>query len=270
MLILSDDVWEVNTVKWIVYYGQDLSSDVVKKLDVAILEPGHIQPSKYKAKKTKFVGYLSVGEVNHNRSYWSLVKGKSFLVEENENWPGAYRVDIRSKEWQDLLLKQIIPSIINKGYNGVFLDTVDTAIYLEQKDPTKYAGSKQAMIDFIIRMHKEFPDLMIIPNNGLQILNSIGPHISGVLVEDLYTRYNFENKTYTKTPIEDTKYKEKYLDLFKVKYNKPVYNVLYSTDSKDEVAKYGIKMSRSKGFHWYITTVDLMHLGSTESTFIFF
>jgi polysaccharide biosynthesis protein PelA len=251
--------------KWIVYYGQQIQINDLKNVSLAILEPDHINPKQELDKSSsKFIAYLSVGEVNASRSYWADIKEKSFVLGPNPNWPDAYRIDIRSKAWQDLLIDKLIPEFITKGYKGIFLDTVDTAIYLENSDPSHYKGSKKAMVDFIKRIRNTYPKFIIIPNNGLEILNQLGNTINGVVVEDLYTRYDFANKTSVKTPVQDTIYKEKYLDIFKEAYNKPIYNILYASSIHSEAAKYGIKASKRKGYEWYLTSVDLMSLGTTQ------
>ena len=46
-------------------------------------------------------------------------------------------VDVRSDVWRNLLLNDIIPSILKNGYQGIFLDTLDSAEALERQDPVK-------------------------------------------------------------------------------------------------------------------------------------
>lgn len=251
------------STSWLVYYGDNLPEENLKKVDLAILEPDWISPKNYQNRQTLFIGYLSVGEIHNQRSYWPEISQKEFVVEQNPDWEGAWRVDIRSREWQDLLLNRLIPEILKKGYQGVFLDTIDTAIYLEEKEPSKYSGSKKALVQFIKTIHQKFPDIVILPNNGLEILDDVGEVIGGLVVEDLYTRYDFVKKLSLITPQEVTKTKEQYIDLFKIKYKKPVYNILYDTSSKTSLAKYGIKRSNSKGYLWYVAPIDLMSLGTT-------
>ena len=67
--------------------------------------------------------------------------GQPFLVEPNPDWPGV-RVDIRDQRWQEVLLREELPPLIQGGYDGVMLDTIDTVPYLEAKDPARFAGSR--------------------------------------------------------------------------------------------------------------------------------
>jgi polysaccharide biosynthesis protein PelA len=251
--------------RWIVYYGNQLSLIDLNKIELAILEPENINVKEIYSpndKKIKFIGYLSVGEAAEHQSYWYQVKGQPYLVEENKNWPGAWRVDIRSEEWQTLLLEKVIPEILNKGYDGLFLDTIDTAAHLELTYPDQFPGSRSALVNFVRKIHEKYPEVLIIPNNGLDLLEEYNGIIYGVVVEDLYTRYHFDSKTYTKTPIEETLAKEKILDKFLLTTEKPVFNILYDTSLKTDLARYAIKRSEKKRYSWYLTGVDLMQIGS--------
>jgi polysaccharide biosynthesis protein PelA len=249
--------------RWIIYYGSGLTTNNLKTVDLAILEPSNIAASDYPSlTNTKFVGYMSVGEASESRLYWKDIHDKDFIIEKNPDWEGAWRVDVRSEEWQKILLEKVIPEILAEGYDGVYLDTVDTALYLEQKDPSKFRGSKRALVEFVQTIRKNFPKIMIIANNGLEYLEYYGSEIDGITVEDLYTRYQFTDKTYIKTPIETTEYKEKILDAFREKHNKPIYNILYDTSDTSELARYAIVRSEERAYAWYLTTADLMHLGT--------
>jgi len=250
--------------QWLVYYGDKITEHDLAKIDIAILEPDHISPKKFSPSQTKYIGYVSVGEAEEYRSYWFDIAGKDFILEKNPNWEKNHLIDIRSKEWQDILLNKIIPPILNKGYDGLFLDTIDTAIYLEDTQAEKFKGSKKAMVDFIKTLRKKYPQIIILPNNGLELILEFARDIDGVVVEDLYTRYDFTKKQSVKTPQKDSEYKEKILANFKNFYKKPIYNILYSEDFNSDLAKHGILESEKRDFNWYLTTVDLMQIGTLQ------
>lgn len=248
-------------MQWIVYYGEALKDRDLRGIDLAILDPNAVNPSSFENSKTTFIGYVSLGEAEPHRYYWPLVSQEKFLAEKNPVW-GSWLVDIRAKEWQSLLIETVIPNIFAKGYQGLFLDTVDTAAYLEDKDPQKFRGSKEGMISFVKELRRRWPDKKIFPNNGLELLDSYGEGIDGVVVEDLYTRYDFEKKVSGPTPPEEMREKEKFLDAFRKKFKKPVLNILYDTSDKTPLIKEAIRRSKKKGYEWYRTTVDLKTLGT--------
>ena len=103
------------------------------------------------------LAYVSVGEADPRRPYWSEVRGQPFLVEPNPEWPDNLRVDIRDTRWQEVLMCEEIAGLMQRGFDGLMLDTVDTVPYLETKDPARFAGSRQALRDWLQRLRKAFP-----------------------------------------------------------------------------------------------------------------
>ncbi len=95
------------------------------------------------------LGYLSVGEADPRRPYGTEVRAAPFLVEPDPAWPDNFRVDVRDRRWQQILLGEEIPRLLAQGFDGLMLDTIDTAPYLEGKDPARFAGSRQALRDFV-------------------------------------------------------------------------------------------------------------------------
>ncbi|MDO8494835.1 MAG: endo alpha-1,4 polygalactosaminidase [Deltaproteobacteria bacterium] len=243
---------------WMIYYGTELTAPDLRGKTLAILEPENISPKTLTATgKIKFVGYLSVGEINESRSYWQAIKEKPFVLKSNPDWPGAHRVDIRAAQWRQLLLETIIPEILAKGYQGLFLDTVDTAEYLEETDPQRFAGSKEAMLQFVHSIREKFPSILILPNNGFALLDGWKEIVDGVVVEDLYTRYDFASKTIGETPLAVSRDKEGHLDRFREATGKPVYNILYASPESGSITQEAIRHSRQKSYHWFVTDIAL-------------
>ena len=241
--------------RWLIYYGEALPATALSGVALAILEPDHITPASLPETKTKFYGYISVGEVNNSRPYWKTIRDEPWILAANPNWPDAHGVDIRAKGWQKILLNTVIPSIIAKKYDGIFLDTLDEAMQ-------QFPNSRKALIQWIRSVKVHFPTLGILPNNGLDIVMDIGAIIDGVVVEDLYTHYNFQKKVSEADHALDQE-KEPILDAFIAKFKKPVYVVLYG-DPKSELVQQAIARCKSKGYHWYLTTIDLTTIGTME------
>lgn len=250
-------------LKWMVCYSSQIPSSSLDKVSLAILEPDNYTPPLGDHLKTKYIGYLSLGEINKNRSYSEAIT-KDTIVEANPDWPDAYRVDPRSETWQKLLLYKMIPEILKKGYDGLFLDTIDTASYLEEKDAQKFKGAKQAMMELVKKIRKRFPTILIYPNNGLEFLENYGAQIDGVVVEDLYGLYNTAKNKIETPPPQETSAREKLLSAFLKQHAKPVLNIIYEVtplSDSSSAAKEAIDRSEIKGYDWYLTTVDLMQIG---------
>ena len=243
-----------NRLKWVVFYGPQPNPQFFKNVDLAIVEPDLISPDL--KSKTTWCVYLSLGEVHQSRPYFSLLKDHGVLLKSNPNWPGAYGVDMRSTFWREMVLKTLIPSFIAKGYSAIFLDTIDGPISLEENHP----GSKQALMDLIQDIHAQYPQLKIIPNNGLEILPEVKSSIWGVVVEDLYTHYDFLTKKSVATDPNISASKEAILDDFLKETGKPVLILLYDESESTDLIKKSIQKAERKKYYWYWS---LPNLGSS-------
>ncbi|PIR20008.1 MAG: hypothetical protein COV45_08520 [Deltaproteobacteria bacterium CG11_big_fil_rev_8_21_14_0_20_47_16] len=249
---------------WLIDYGSTIAPSQIATVSIAIVDPDNISPSQFKQVSTKLFAYISIGEVNNTRSWWAQVKGASWLVEPNPDWPGAFRVDVRAKAWRQLLMNTLIPKIVSQGFTGIFLDTIDVPLYLEEKNPNLYQGSRAALVDLIKSIHKKFPQLGIIPNNGFPILPDIGNIITGALAEDVYTRYNFATKTYEATPEDDRRIKEDALIAFRKRFKKPAFVVLYGKPGSPLIQD-AINLCQKHDFDWYVAGVSLNGIGQVEN-----
>jgi endo-alpha-1,4-polygalactosaminidase (GH114 family) len=200
MLILLffsvNQMWGNKDIKFIVYYGDFFPAECEKDYSVFILSP-HTQANITELAHTHLVaGYLSLGEVDSKQSYFNKIGHKSFVLHRNPFWPDARLVDVRDLAWQGFILHEMIPNLIEKGYNGLFLDTLDSAIELERLYPKRYKGSIENLISFIKKIKQQYPNLKLIANNAFSILPKIDSLLEYVLAESLFTSYDFASKKY--------------------------------------------------------------------------
>lgn len=135
------------------------------------------------------LAYISLGEVDRNRWYYPLLEERGFLGV-NENWDSPY-LNLADSVTRSILLDQVVPKIMEKGYNGLFLDTVDNvAPYTERAYLQPY------MLELIEQIRERYPDAIIMQNAGLFLLDQTQYIVDAVLLEDIATLYDFENSTY--------------------------------------------------------------------------
>ena len=209
------------------------------------------------------LAYVSAGEADEKRSYWPQAKGKPYLVESNPNWPEAHRVDIRSDAWRRLLLKEVVPKALAKGYDGVFLDTLDTAEYLQSRDTAAYAGSMDAAKGLVEALRAQYPDKLILLNNALPLLEGLADAADGVVVEDLYTRCDPHAKACVPTPEDVSAAKEETLSRWKERTGKPVFRLLFSglRERDSPPLRKAARRCLKNGFFPYLALPSLMSLG---------
>jgi uncharacterized protein (TIGR01370 family) len=172
--------------------GGKITSKQAQKYDLIVVEPSSYNKSQIAAlKKTgaTVLAYLSVGEVGPYRYYFKEIKKRGFLGK-NKNW-NAYYINLADSVTYNLFFTTIIPKIMKKDFDGLFLDTVDdVAPYTSRSNLQPY------MVKLIKQIHSNYPDIMIIQNDGLFLLNKTSKIVSAVLKEDIATHYNFETKSY--------------------------------------------------------------------------
>jgi cysteinyl-tRNA synthetase, unknown class len=147
--------------------------------------------TKEDGSKRIVLAYMSVGEAENYRFYWSRgwVPGKpSWLGPENPEWKGNFPVRYWEKGWRDIIMRPqvslferfteaIRPSlrpyldrIIEAGFDGVYLDRVD-AFDSWVKENANAQADMAAFVGMISRYAKSRrAGFLIVPQNGEELL----------------------------------------------------------------------------------------------------
>ena len=109
------------------------------------------------------LAYLSVGEAESYRYYWSRdwqARPPVWLGAENPNWRGNYAVQFWDPTWQAIVF-DFADRIVRAGFDGVYLDRVDAF---------ETVGRSSAMVDFVARISARVkaarPGFMVVSQNG--------------------------------------------------------------------------------------------------------
>jgi len=227
----------------------------------------------------RVLAYLSIGEAEDYRSYWKKswdVDGDGkpdpgapeFLMAENPDWDGNYRVRYWHKEWQSIILAEI-DRIAEQGFDGAYLDIVDAFETFEfdgndwiddRRNDETGKTFRADMVSWVTkigeRLRKTEASRLLIPQNGSQLLADPNYRtiISGIGMEDVFT-----NGNRTQRPSES---KSRLKDVESlVKDNKPVLLIEYP--KKAELQKMVIEKSQEHHFVWLIADRPLKTLGES-------
>jgi len=248
--------------RFAVYYSDELPFTDFQPYSVIVFDSDyHPQIKGLIGEQKTVLGYLSIGEIEKYRWYFSKFKDSGLLLNQDENWQGSYAVDIRNKKWVEFLIYKEIPKIIRSGFNGVFLDTIDTSISLEENNPKKYKGMTEAAVNIIKAIHHNFPSLKIMMNRGYKILPSVAGDINMELGEGVYSDYNFKTKKYEVVSKDD--YSEQVSILKNAKKLNPkleIFTLDYWEPSDKEMINKIYKIERANGFIPYVSTINLDNL----------
>lgn len=245
-------------LNWVCVYSRDASPTEIAKFDLAVLDSdAHPELRNLSRTGTILIGYVSLGEAAEYRTYWPNVVGKSWLLDKNPNWD-SYFVDVRAEEWHRVLTEKIIPGILQKGFDGLFLDTIDTAKYLEKYHPDgKYPGAQAAMVKLIKRIRQKFPKVFILGNRGFSILDETGRWLDGVVAESVFSTLDFERDTVRVRSEQEYAKEIALLQRAKNKFGLEVFTLDYLPPANDNQIQAVIARSRSLGFLPYISTKEL-------------
>ena len=107
------------------FHGIKLTAEDIEKLR-----------EKPQGGKRLVIGYFSIGEAEDYRGYWKEGwdrKLPNWISHENENWEGNYIVRYWSKEW-GIVVNEMLSKFIDTGFDGIFLDTIDTYESFEKEE----------------------------------------------------------------------------------------------------------------------------------------
>lgn len=170
--------------------------------------PAEIAAMKKSDANRKIIAYLSIGEAEDFRPYWRKEWSKngkpSFLLSENHEWKGNFRVRYWDKEWQGIIAKYL-DIIISQGFDGIYLDIVDGYEFFEKgKDncvnpETKrtYRQDMKAFVTDIVKRVKQHSAGFVVIQQNAQALFEDEAYMSqldGIGAEDVFTNGKRQQK----------------------------------------------------------------------------
>jgi len=90
--------------------------------------------------KRLVVAYISIGEAENYRYYWKKeweIYPPDWLAEENTDWKGNFKVRYWETDWQIIIFGipgAYLDRIIEAGFDGVYLDGIDSFEYFENQE----------------------------------------------------------------------------------------------------------------------------------------
>ncbi len=249
------------------FYGNGyLPEDLLFVYDWIILDQdsSYIEELKdkfYLRKRAKLIAYISLGEIEKHRDYFELIS--KFAIGENPMWKSLI-ADLRDSEYLNFIIDVVAERIVEKGFDGFFLDTLDSyKLVADSKDFPKF---EEAIVYFVERLRKKYPDKLIILNRGFEVIDRVHKHIDGVVVESLFKGINSEHE-YVDIP----KAKREYIlrEIRRIdKYNLPIVVIDYVDPKQKNIAIDTVAKIKSLGFIPYVSDKYLSKAGYSSCTFV--
>ena len=170
-------------------YGE-LNPDKIRGYKYVIIESEHFTAFDVKRLKENnqvVLGYLSLGEVSSTRYYFESIKEKT--LGKNKVWD-SYYLDLTDESTQKAILG-LIAKMDKKGFDGLFLDTVDA---FSEWGP--YPERGDVFVEMLASIKSEFPDFYLMQNAGLSLIPKSKKYINSVAIESVASDYSFDAKEY--------------------------------------------------------------------------
>lgn len=141
------------------------------------------------------LAYLSIGEAEDYRSYWPRQGSPpSFAGPENPRWPGNHRVRHWTPAWHRVIFgtpSSFVDRMVDRGFDGLFLDTVDSCEVWEQEGRIGACGEMADLVRHLARHGRSLRrDLVVVANNPFPIWDQPGVRgaLTGAMSEDRFFR----------------------------------------------------------------------------------
>lgn len=253
----EDDGW-----RWGVDYGPATDPRIARTYQLLVLEPHHPRPiAPLRGPGSRLLGYVSLGEVERSRPYLAELDAAGALGPANPNWPDARMLDLRVPAARRLVLERIVPDVLALGYDGIFIDTMDSVEAMERSDPKINKGMTAAAATLIAELRARFPRIGIMLNRGYALLPAVAPSIDYLLGEAMASRWNFGTRAYEMVSDSDWQWQADRLRAARARNPALTLATLdyWNPDATDRVAALYAR-ERAAGFRPYVATLALDRL----------
>jgi len=250
--------------KWIVYYSDKAAVAAFAPYSLVIFDSRYHPPlAPVAAQGAQILGYISVGEASPDYPYFGQLESEGLLLRSNPNWPGNRVIDLRDPRWSRRLCEEVIPAVRKRGFHGIFLDTLDSALHMEEQAPMQYSGMAAAARSLIRTIRRANPGMPIALNRGYSVLASVAGDIDIALAESVYTTYDFQTREYKKV---DAGVYQRQIQLLRAAVAKNRRLRILTLDYWDPADSPFIRRiyaeQRRNGFSPYVTSIDLKDIVS--------
>jgi len=243
--------------RWVPYYDVKVPVGQFSDYDLIVFDAKHYVDFTSLKPKTTVLAYISLGEINAYSDYVAELQGTNAIVKKNPNWP-AFIMDVRHPRWRQIILEEQIPDLIAKGFDGIMIDTADSALALDNASDKRYYGMTAACVSLIREIHEKYPDLKIMLNRGFPLLHEVGDIIDYTLAESVMTTYDAHNNKHRVT--KPSEHMPIYETLRLAQARNPrlkIYTLDYWNMNDVKGVQFIYQEQRKRGFIPHVTSPDL-------------
>lgn len=243
------------------FYGSQPPVNELAMFSKVVVEPDHLSDAdmqRLQSAGSLVFAYISIGETGRERS-WYIDTRREWEIGENRAWNSAV-MDMTNIAWQEFILERLVKPLSDRGYDGLFLDTLDS-YRLITDEPEKQKMQEKGLADFISRLHQRFPGMKILLNRGFEVIPDVHDQVDGIVAESLFQRWDPAKRIYTAVPEEDRRWLKETLQEIHTSYRLPVHVIDYVDPANRNLARETARKIEDLGFTPWVTNASLDMLG---------
>lgn len=245
------------------YYGNEAPIGSLMAYDWVVLQQEQASNARIDLltqANTLPVAYVSVGEMARSHRLFSDLQ-QNWLIGENPSWSSVL-LDLRLPEARSFLLDNLIDPAFERGFQGVFLDTLDSFVLAPNgtEQTPAFAEAQQKLITAIRERH---PDSKIILNRGFHLPDAVMAQVDALALESWRNGYNAVNKAYYQVSDSDRQWLDEQLDRWrKARPNMPLIAIDYVAEPSRAGER--VERLRNEGFVTWVTNPELTWLSPSR------
>jgi polysaccharide biosynthesis protein PelA len=237
-------------------YSRNVNPDNLRLYDLSIISPdAEVDLKEGHKLGRRFFSYLSIGEVASDAPYREkVIERKIPFFGKNEFWQSDL-VDLSRPDWTQFII-ELAGVSVQKGFDGFFLDTVDTVDLLIQKYPERADAFRGGLISLVKRLRLAYPDKKIIMNRGFSVIDELAGTVDGMLVESVFQTFDGTKKAYVAVAPAVTEELLRRLEKVK-KAGLWIYIIDYVDPANPRLAEETARRIENVGYRALISTIEL-------------
>lgn len=239
------------TDSFFICYGK-IMPEKVFGYDLVILESqlyNSEEIKQFKAQNNTVIGYISLTEIHPTSTLYDKIKNYTFG--KNAIW-GSYYIDIAKPQAREIIYQEV-DNIMQKGFDGLFMDNLDNA---SQWGVLK--DHKHSLVQLVKEIKKRHSSIYLMQNAGLFVAKDLKNITDSILIESILTAYNFEKSEYAFREGSSSNNLLQELTKLKKECKKQVYILEYAETEK---MKKIVETSLSKTtFSYAVANIDLQNI----------
>lgn len=245
------------------FYGDKPPMHDLRAFDWVVVEPGHLpDPKPFDHAESRLFAYVSLGEVLPSSPVFARFP-KDWLKGENAGW-GSRVIDQTAPGWAEFAVEQLFAPLWQAGYQGFFLDTLDS-FHLIATDDASRAAQARGLAQVIRLLKQRYPQASLLLNRGFEVLPSVHELVNGVVFESWFEGYDAAKGHYRAVPQQDRDWLAG--QLAKVRhYGLPIVAIDYVPASERGRAREVARRLQAEGFTPWVSVpeLDMLGVGSVE------